>query len=516
MKQSYKLMMMIGLGLAATQPVSAQSDFYRNASQNSIHQEIQSQIQLLLPEGIGLPQSHAFRTQQSFKPDSVLLFEFDFNLQGLDTTGSTRLRWHSNGFLEEATTYTRLADGTYQPAGYVALAYNANDQLISYEYKSLYLFAHHTLMRQAFDGEGRITSQIKYQRAGTNWAINEGDSIEYNVVGGQIQSMVHRKFNLATSGWNNYQRLTELDLDVQDVAQAFTRTDWDPQTMDWSAYEEKHMDLVWDFEKIPVTDYLISELKASFFGNLLPKSTYLFKYAPTAGLILANYANRTDTLARWWNTKQGGLITSLTSEYYDNSGWLPSARYLLAYDNQQRINKYSFQYYLQQQWQNGDYDTLAWNQEGYLNTHFAFQFDDSLQAWQRNFAYTYDYMYHGSQPLLPYYVVRNQNLAGTAFPELAQRFFFDGLSTSVTEKAAARLKLYPNPAQDFVTLEGIKEATKADLRIYDLNGRLLMHSAGQAVTGGLLHLNVQELPQGLYLLQVQSAHGMQWARFMKE
>jgi hypothetical protein len=62
--------------------------------------------------------------------------------------------------------------------------------------------------------------------------------------------------------------------------------------------------------------------------------------------------------------------------------------------------------------------------------------------------------------------------------------------------------VYPNPTQDVLMIQGIDAQA---LRVYDLQGRLLMQEEGTQV-------GVQHLAEGTYLLQI----GTQVVRFIKQ
>ena len=62
--------------------------------------------------------------------------------------------------------------------------------------------------------------------------------------------------------------------------------------------------------------------------------------------------------------------------------------------------------------------------------------------------------------------------------------------------------VYPNPTQDVLMIQGIEAQA---LRVYDLQGRLLMQEEGTQV-------GVQHLAEGTYLLQI----GTQVVRFIKK
>ncbi len=75
------------------------------------------------------------------------------------------------------------------------------------------------------------------------------------------------------------------------------------------------------------------------------------------------------------------------------------------------------------------------------------------------------------------------------------------------------VKLYPNPAasQVYVWIEGIKE--KAEIRIYNMLGKLLVQ---QRAANNMQVMDISKLPAGLYLLRVNEGTEMKTVKFVKE
>ena len=68
----------------------------------------------------------------------------------------------------------------------------------------------------------------------------------------------------------------------------------------------------------------------------------------------------------------------------------------------------------------------------------------------------------------------------------------------MSETKDSELFIYPNPAKEKVTIEGI-EATEVE--VYNALGRLVKTMQGSN------EISVAELPQGVYLLQIADAEG---------
>ena len=80
--------------------------------------------------------------------------------------------------------------------------------------------------------------------------------------------------------------------------------------------------------------------------------------------------------------------------------------------------------------------------------------------------------------------------------------FGEDLATDLDSLQPTPIMIYPNPSHDIIHVNGIKPT---DLRVFDLQGRMLLVEQGNQVT-------VSSLPVGTYLLQV----GTQVVRFIKQ
>jgi len=95
-------------------------------------------------------------------------------------------------------------------------------------------------------------------------------------------------------------------------------------------------------------------------------------------------------------------------------------------------------------------------------------------------------------------------------PQLTFRFSEGGSSgVGLTELFNSSLKLYPNPAQNTLSIEGISEAR------YEI----VSLSSGQSIASGLIQdgsVNILDLSPGLYVIRVHTEKGaLKTARFLK-
>ena len=81
---------------------------------------------------------------------------------------------------------------------------------------------------------------------------------------------------------------------------------------------------------------------------------------------------------------------------------------------------------------------------------------------------------------------------------------------SISETEAAALRVYPNPAADYVCVAAGEGA--GIVRVTSLAGTLLVE---QEVAGGECRIDLSALPQGIYLITVETAGGVETQQLMK-
>ena len=93
-------------------------------------------------------------------------------------------------------------------------------------------------------------------------------------------------------------------------------------------------------------------------------------------------------------------------------------------------------------------------------------------------------------------------LARETIGDVRKITFAEDVATDLDSLQPTPIMIYPNPSHDIIHVDGIKPT---DLRVFDLQGRMLLTDHGNQIT-------IAGLPEGTYLLQV----GTQVVRFIKQ
>lgn len=99
-------------------------------------------------------------------------------------------------------------------------------------------------------------------------------------------------------------------------------------------------------------------------------------------------------------------------------------------------------------------------------------------------------------------------LATEAISDIRKIVFAESTTTALDDVEEENIVVYPNPTKDMLYINGINNKT---IRVYDLQGRILLQNNGSEVSENSAAIRVGNLPVGTYLLQI----GTQVVRFIK-
>jgi bacillolysin len=94
---------------------------------------------------------------------------------------------------------------------------------------------------------------------------------------------------------------------------------------------------------------------------------------------------------------------------------------------------------------------------------------------------------------------------------IPQTFYVDACTGIYTAEAATGISVYPNPANNIVTVElQLQSAQEVEINLLNMLGQIVYSSNANEATGiSKVNINSASLPRGVYLLQVKTVNGTQ-------
>jgi hypothetical protein len=77
------------------------------------------------------------------------------------------------------------------------------------------------------------------------------------------------------------------------------------------------------------------------------------------------------------------------------------------------------------------------------------------------------------------------------------------------------LKIYPQPASEFIIIEGLQAEIHYDIKIYDLNGKI-RRSVPVYSGNHVYSVNTEDLDPGIYLLHVKTSKNAMYKKLIIE
>ncbi|UAB80390.1 T9SS type A sorting domain-containing protein [Marixanthomonas sp. SCSIO 43207] len=107
-----------------------------------------------------------------------------------------------------------------------------------------------------------------------------------------------------------------------------------------------------------------------------------------------------------------------------------------------------------------------------------------------------------TNPLIPDLIIERKPISIFIDPEL-----------NVNDNNVSQLKIYPNPAKNWINVKLAQKLENSILNIYDLNGRLI---SKQKVNGDTFILNIEDYSSGIYIISLSNKDRILEQRFIKE
>lgn len=92
---------------------------------------------------------------------------------------------------------------------------------------------------------------------------------------------------------------------------------------------------------------------------------------------------------------------------------------------------------------------------------------------------------------------------------------FNNIITSINDqKIESGFQYYPNPAKSELFIEFPAAINTASIRIFDMKGQIFLRKENQNITDKAI-IDLQNLPYGIFLIQVQSEQGIHSGLFIR-
>jgi hypothetical protein len=91
--------------------------------------------------------------------------------------------------------------------------------------------------------------------------------------------------------------------------------------------------------------------------------------------------------------------------------------------------------------------------------------------------------------------------------------FWGILITGIQNELSQYFKIYPNPANDKITIENSSVTKDQTISVYDIQGQLLIQ---QPMLQAKTNIDIAKLVKGMYYVKVKTEKGIAVKKFVKE
>lgn len=249
---------------------------------------------------------------------------------------------------------------------------------------------------------------------------------------------------------------------------------------------------------------------------------YVYHYIyNTEGLLENQYtfSNTSDTIGKDFYTYENGKLKIYNSYQFNTQSddWELSGADTLSYNSEAQMEQHiiytwasingappAFQPVQNEKYKYDNQDNLLeWE------THY---FDDNIGEWKKAFKYIIDYDANNKATIGYSYDV---NIATDMWDTIALGRFLFAFPTGIEEKSIIttdNIKIYPNPAQDFVYVTGINNDSK--IMLTNIAGKEMEVTSQQE--NNSLKLDLGGISKGIYVLKIYSGNDFLVKRILKE
>jgi len=314
-----------------------------------------------------------------------------------------------------------------------------------------------------FDSYGNLIENIQYIWDQGFWIVNSGEKYNYTFDIDTVE-LVHKYFD--NGNWTE---------DWKIIYTVGPQHEW----IEYTEYERidnywigkyKAIDIVWhNWEKFQVESYSMQHWEYQFWRN---KSRYSYEY-------------------------QGDEYVGI-KEQYQNNNWVLKNRE--TYTKSSTKDVYLLESYSAEIWINNEKYTIYFNDLGDV-TGNKLEFWE-FNGWTIDFYTRYFLSYNENNDIIEI-IIQNWYTYGSSWHNVEKFIYSDfqyfelGTSEFVAE---VDFKLYPNPANDFITIDLPGITKKYNVHIYNILGQEVFEDK---LAQNKSAVDLRGLPDGLYIVQIE-------------
>jgi hypothetical protein len=375
---------------------------------------------------------------------------------------------------------------------------------------------------QTFDNSGNILTEKSEEWQFNTWVNNYKESYSYDTNGNMLSKITE---SWQSNTWINLQKRTytyntnEKLLTIK--SEDWQNNNWINGTKNTYTYDINDNNIsikIENWQNNAWVNIVNNSYTYDISGNLL---TYLIESWQNNGWTTIGKTTYT------YNSNEKLLISLY--EQWQNNNWVNYSKYTYNYNITGNILTYISELWQNNSWVNDKKNSFTYDASGNI-------LNNLMELWQNNTwknyqkcSYTYDS--HGNSitgnnegwfnnnwalslnGALDVYSFKNSILLIVNIARYEAHFV--SFTNGINETTAKQLNLYPNPANNSLTLNlsQQQELQNANLSIYDIQGKQLLH---QNITEAQTQLDISSFAKGIYIVKLQTDKETLQSKFIKE
>jgi hypothetical protein len=358
--------------------------------------------------------------------------------------------------------------------------------------------------RYAYSFNGNVTTVVSTNRdltTGFIWVNSTKTETTVNA-NGKTTLNVSYTWNKTTSQWVGTLKM-EFTFDVNSNMTSNSTYTWSTTTNQWVGLAKTEhtyiggvltMDIgyLWD-KTLPVPTWVnSSKTEYTYTGGIL---TSELSYDWDKTLTIPGWVNSSRTVF----TYSAGKMDSETSSDWDKntSIWVNSTRTIYTYSNGNMTGN-TISTWVSGQWVNSSKTEYAYDATARLTLYSSYGWDEIASDW---FGFLKNEFTYGTLGPLSYTVTIGSgwDLINSQWVTISRSTsWYSGQTTGINKTSEKYMRVYPNPAKEFVVFDFDNISESARIELYEIQGNKVM----QQQLSGNRQISVRTLRKGLYIYKL--------------